>query len=58
MYKFLFPVKNYLYKACNSIILSLSIILKNISLEFLDYRPKISLSTQGNMQNEWTYAAA
>jgi hypothetical protein len=42
MHKFLFPVKNYVYKACNPPILNFSIIKKIINFELLDYRPKIS----------------
>jgi len=42
MHKFLFLVKNYVYKACNQTILNLSINLKKLRLGSLDYRPKIS----------------
>jgi len=40
MSKFLFLVKNYVYKACNPTILNLYNSSEKISLELLDYRPK------------------
>jgi hypothetical protein len=45
MCKFLFWVKNYVYKACNPTILNLSKVKEKISLELLDYRPKINYSS-------------
>jgi hypothetical protein len=45
MYKLLFWVNNYVYKACNPTILNLSKVKEKISLGLLDYRPKINYSS-------------
>ena len=42
MSKFLFLLKINVYKACNPTILNLSIVKEKMSLELLDYRPKIN----------------